>query len=127
MWIQILKSKLHLATVTEACVDYEGSMTISQDLMDLCGILPYEKVLCGNMANGSRFETYAIPGEAKSGQIILNGATAHLGKVGDRLTIMTFANVKQEDAGVWTPKVLVLDTSNRVVKRRGIQDAEPAS
>lgn len=124
MWIQILKSKLHLATVTEACVDYEGSLTISQDLMDLCGILPYEKVLCGNMANGSRFETYAIPGEAKRGQIILNGATAHLGKVGDRLTIMTFANVEQEEASVWTPKVLVLCKSNQIVRRRGIPEPQ---
>ena len=126
MWIQILKSKLHLATVTEACVDYEGSMTISRDLMDLCGILPYEKVLCGNMANGSRFETYAIPGESGKGHIILNGATAHLGNVGDRLTIMTFANLTQEEARDWTPKVLVLDTLNQIIKRRGIPESEHA-
>ena len=124
MWIQILKSKLHLATVTEACVDYEGSMTISQDLMDLCGILPYEKVLCGNMANGSRFETYAIPGETGKGEIILNGATAHLGEVGDRLTIMTFANMIQEEARIWTPKVLVLNTANQIIKRRGINEPD---
>jgi aspartate 1-decarboxylase len=124
MWIQILKSKLHLATVTEACVDYEGSMTISQDLMDLCGILPYEKVLCGNMANGSRFETYAIPGESGKGEIILNGATAHLGNVGDRLTIMTFANMAQEEARIWTPKVLVLNTTNQIIKRRGINEPD---
>lgn len=124
MWIQILKSKLHLATVTEACVDYEGSMTISQDLMDLCGILPYEKVLCGNMANGSRFETYAIPGETGKGEIILNGATAHLGEVGDRLTIMTFANMPQEEARIWTPKVLVLNTANQIIKRRGINEPD---
>jgi len=124
MWIQILKSKLHLATVTEACVDYEGSMTISLDLMDLCGILPYEKVLCGNMANGSRFETYAIPGETGKGEIILNGATAHLGEVGDRLTIMTFANMTQEEARIWTPKVLVLNTANQIIKRRGINEPD---
>jgi len=124
MWIQILKSKLHLATVTEACVDYEGSMTISQDLMDLCGILPYEKVLCGNMANGSRFETYAIPGESGKGEIILNGATAHLGNVGDRLTIMIFANMAQEEARIWTPKVLVLNTTNQIIKRRGINEPD---
>ena len=120
MFIQILKSKLHLATVTEACVDYEGSMTISRDLMELAGILPYEKVLCGNMANGNRFETYAIPGEPKLGQIILNGATAHLGNTGDRLTIMTFASLSKEEASRWTPKVLVLDEKNQIVRKRGI-------
>ena len=79
MLIQVLKSKLHLATVTDACVDYEGSMTISKDLMDQAGMVPYEKILCGNMANGQRFETYIIPGEAGRGEIILNGATATLG------------------------------------------------
>ena len=63
MLVQVLKSKLHLATVTDACVDYEGSMTISKDLMDQAGIVPYEKILCGNMANGQRFGTYIIPGE----------------------------------------------------------------
>ena len=99
-------------------------MTISLDLMELCGILPYEKVLCGNMANGSRFETYAIPGETRMGQIILNGATAHLGKVGDRLTIMTFANLTQEEARTWIPKVLVLDSSNRIIKRRGFPEPD---
>ena len=120
MFIQILKSKLHLATVTDACVDYEGSMTISRDLMELAGILPYEKVLCGNMANGNRFETYAIPGEPRLGQIILNGATAHLGNTGDRLTIMTFASLSDEEALGWTPKVLVLNETNQIVRKRGI-------
>lgn len=103
-------------------MDYEGSLTISEDLMDACGILPYEKLLCGNMANGNRFETYVIPGEAAKGHIILNGATAHLGNVGDRLTIMTFANLEHEEAKVWTPKVLILDTANQIVSRRGIPE-----
>ena len=78
------------------------------------------------MANGSRFETYAIPGESGKGYIILNGATAHLGNVGDRLTIMTFANLTQEEARDWTPKVLVLDTLNQIIKRRGIPESEHA-
>ncbi len=122
MLIQILKSKLHLATVTDSCVDYEGSMTISKDIMELAGISPYEKVLCGNMANGNRFETYAIEGTAGLGQIILNGATAHLGDVGDRLTIMTFASMSREDASKWIPKVLVLDEANQIIRKRGIPE-----
>lgn len=118
MLLQILKSKLHLATVTDACVDYEGSMTISKDLMDQAGMLPYERILCGNMANGNRFETYLIPGEPGAGQIILNGATAHLGKPGDRLTIMCFSNFTPEEASEWHPKVLVLDQQNQVIEER---------
>ena len=118
MLLQILKSKLHLATVTDACVDYEGSMTISKDLMDQAGMLPYERILCGNMANGNRFETYLIPGEPGAGQIILNGATAHLGKPGDRLTIMCFSNLTPEEASEWHPKVLVLDQQNKVIEER---------
>ena len=120
MFIQILKSKLHLATVTDSCVDYEGSMTISCDLMELAGIFPYEKVLFGNMANGNRFETYAIPGDPNYGQIILNGATAHLGNKGDRLTIMTFSSLTKEEASNWMPKVMVLDEKNQIVAKRGI-------
>ena len=82
MLTHLLKSKIHRAQVTAANLEYEGSMTIDRDLMDKVGLLPYERILCGNMANGERFETYAIPAEAGSGQIILNGATARLGKVG---------------------------------------------
>ena len=118
MLIQVLKSKLHLATVTDACVDYEGSMTISKDLMDQAGMVPYEKILCGNMANGQRFETYIIPGEAERGEIILNGATAHLGQRGDRLTIMTFTALPNQEALGWQPSVVVLDEENKVIARR---------
>jgi len=118
MLIQVLKSKLHLATVTDACVDYEGSMTISKDLMDQAGMVPYEKILCGNMANGQRFETYIIPGEAGRGEIILNGATAHLGQRGDRLNIMTFTALPNQEALGWQPSVVVLDEENKVIARR---------
>ena len=72
------------------------------------------------MANGNRFETYAIPGDPNCGQIILNGATAHLGNKGDRLTIMTFSSLTKEEAPNWTPKVLVLDEKNQIVTKRGI-------
>ena len=86
MLVHLLKSKLHRATVTAASLDYEGSLTIAEDLMERAGLHPYERILCGNMANGARWETYAIRGPRGSGVIELNGAVAHLGKIGDRLT-----------------------------------------
>jgi aspartate 1-decarboxylase len=116
MLIHILKSKIHRARVTGGNVNYEGSLGIARDLMDKVGLLPYERILCGNMANGERFETYAIPAEAGSGQIILNGATALLGKPGDRLTIMNFAAVDAAEAKSWKPRVIVLGEDNSVVK-----------
>jgi aspartate 1-decarboxylase len=88
--------------------------------MDKVGMLPYERILCGNMANGERFETYAIPAEPGSSQIILNGATARLGKPGDRLTIMSFTEVEYEEAKSWKPRVIVLGEKNAVVSERGI-------
>ena len=96
MQIVLLKSKIHRATVTGGDLKYEGSLTIAIDLMEKVGLQPYEKILCGNMANGERFETYAIPGKRGSGEIILNGAVAHLGKKGDLLTIMNFAAMAGE-------------------------------
>ncbi len=120
MELQLLKSKIHRAAITGGDVDYEGSMTIASDLMVKVGLQPYEKVLCGNMANGARFETYVIRGEAGSGEIVLNGATAHLGKVGDLLTIMSYANVDNAEADSWEPRVIVLGKNNEIVNERGI-------
>jgi aspartate 1-decarboxylase len=120
MQVHILKSKIHRAQVTASNVDYEGSLGIAQDLMDKVGLVPYEKILCGNMANGERFETYAIPVAAGSGAIILNGATARLGKRGDRLTIMSFTEVDAAQAKDWHPRVIVLGEGNAVVNERGI-------
>jgi aspartate 1-decarboxylase len=116
MELTLLKSKLHRATVTGASLHYEGSMTISEDLAKLAGLLPYEKILVGNMGNGERFETYVIHGEAGTGQIQLNGATAHLGKIGDRLTIMNFASYTAAEATGHKPRVVVLDERNHVVR-----------
>jgi aspartate 1-decarboxylase len=99
---------------------YEGSLTISGDLMDECGLQEYEKILCGNMANGNRFETYAIRGKEGAGEIILNGAVSHLGKRGDVLTIMNFAAFGKQAAKKWRPKVVVLGKGNKIVDRRGI-------
>jgi aspartate 1-decarboxylase len=116
MQLTLLKSKLHRATVTGASLHYEGSMTISQDLAERVGLLPYEKILVGNMGNGERFETYVIYGEAGTGQIQLNGATAHLGKIGDRLTIMNFGSLSEQEAVGHKPRVLVLNEKNEVVR-----------
>ena len=119
MLVHLLKSKIHRAWVTGASLDYEGSLTISADLMKLAGILPYERILCSNLANGARFETYAIQGPVGSGATELNGAVAHLGKIGDRLTIMSFPEVEQSRARRWKPRVIVLGAKNRVLSTRG--------
>jgi len=120
MQVQLLKSKLHRVQVTAANVNYEGSLTIPLDLMERTGLLPYERILCGNMANGQRFETYAIPGERGSAAFVLNGAVAHRGKIGDRLTIMSFALFDPAAAAAWRPKVLVLGEGNVVLSERGL-------
>jgi aspartate 1-decarboxylase len=120
MLVHLLKSKLHRAQVTAANLNYEGSLTIDRELMDKIGMLPYEKILCSNMANAARFETYAIPGERGSGQIVLNGAAAHLGKPGDRLTIMSFTEIEAGEAKFWKPHVLVLGENNNIVSESGI-------
>lgn len=116
----LLKSKIHRATVTGGNVKYEGSLTISSDLMALVGLVPYERILCGNMANGNRFETYAIAGKPGLGEIILNGAVAHLGKRGDVITIMSFTSVSEAKAKKWQPRVIVLGRGNQVLNKRGI-------
>ena len=105
MEIEVLKAKLHRIRVTEACLDYEGSLTLDPDDMEAVGILPYEKILCADVENGNRFETYAIAGERGSGVCCLNGAAARLGKVGDRLIVMAFARMSEDEAANWQPKV----------------------
>lgn len=120
MLLFLLKSKIHRAQVTAANVNYEGSMTIDRDFMDKVGLLPYERILCSNVANAARFETYAIPGDRASGAIILNGAAALLGKPGDRITIMSFTQVDARKAKSWKPRVVVLGDNNAVINERGI-------
>jgi aspartate 1-decarboxylase len=116
MELTLLKSKIHRATVTGASLDYEGSLTVSADLAELVGMVPYEKILVSNLNNGKRFETYAIFGQARRGIIELNGATAHLGKIGDRLTIMSFARYMLEEAKLPAPRIAVLNEQNEVVR-----------
>ncbi len=120
MIVHLLKSKIHRAQVTAASVDYEGSLTIAEDLIEEAALFPYERILCSNMTNGARWETYVIAGPKGSGAIELNGAVAHLGKVGDRITIMSFTEIESECATGWQPRVIVLDTHNRIVNSRGI-------
>ena len=116
----ILGSKIHRAIVTDANVDYEGSMAIDEEFLEEAGIVPYEKILIGNQSNGHRFETYAIKAPRGSKSIVLNGAVAHLGKVGDRLTIMTFVQLTPEQIEAHAPKVIVLNDQNEIINRRGI-------
>ena len=105
MLITLLKAKLHRIRVTEANLDYEGSLTLDPDDMEAVGIVPYEKILVADLENGNRFETYAIAGRRGSRVCCLNGAAARLGKVGDRLIVMCFAEVSPDEAAGWQPKV----------------------
>lgn len=116
MLLTLLKSKIHRAAVTGASLHYEGSMTIAVDLAERVGLLPYERILVGNMDNGERFETYVIYGDRGSNTIQLNGATAHLGKIGDRVTIMNFGAFSPEEAVGHRPRVVVLNEKNEVVR-----------
>jgi aspartate 1-decarboxylase len=116
MQLTLLKSKLHKAAVTGSSVNYEGSLTIASDLAERVGMMPYERILVSNMANGARFETYVIFGPRGTGVIELNGATAHLGAPGDRLTIMSFAQFTPEEAVDHRPRVALLDENNHVVR-----------
>jgi len=113
----LLKSKIHQATVTGFDMEYEGSIVVDAALMEEVGLVSYEKVLVANMATGARFETYAIPGPAGSGRVELNGATARLGQTGDRVIIFAFARIPESEARSFTPKIVQLDESNRVIRR----------
>lgn len=106
MKLTLLKSKLHRIRVTEANLDYEGSLTLDPDDMEAVGIVQYEKILCADVENGNRFETYAIAGRRGSHICCLNGAAAHQGRVGDRLIVMAFAQMDEADAAGFSPKVL---------------------
>jgi aspartate 1-decarboxylase len=112
MKVTMFKSKLHQMKVTEANLHYEGSITIDADLLDKAGILPYEKVQVVNITNGSRLETYTIPGERGSRVCCLNGAAARLTEVGDRIIVICYAEMTPEEARNHTPKVVIVDENN---------------
>ena len=113
---KMMRGKIHRATITGADLHYEGSVTIDSDLLRGAGIIENEAVCIWDVNNGERFETYAIYGEPQRGLIELNGATAHLGKIGDRITIMSFARYTPEEAAVHQPRILVLDEKNKIVR-----------
>ena len=120
--VHLFKSKIHRATVTHADLDYEGSVTISGELLDAAGILEHEQVHIWNVTQGTRLVTYALRGDADSGIICINGAAAHLASPGDKVIIATFAEVEAEAAKGWQPTVVFVDDANRMVGK----DAEVA-
>lgn len=116
MLIEMLKGKIHRARVTQAELNYVGSVTIDRALMDAAGILEYEKVQIADVDNGERLETYVIAGEAGSGVICLNGAAARCVSTGDKVIIMAYAQVTPEEAQSFKPKVVFVDDANRPVR-----------
>lgn len=114
----ILKAKIHRATITEANLNYEGSLTLSPELMEAADFIENERVQVLNLNNGERFETYIIRGEG-SGVVCLNGPAARLGHVGDKIIVLTYAWVKEEEARQHTPLVVYVDEDNRVVEVKG--------
>ncbi len=116
MFVNLMKSKIHRATVTEANLNYVGSITIDQELMKAANILKNEKVQIVNNNNGNRFETYVIPGEPKSGMICLNGAAARLVHPGDKIIIISYAMMDYNEASSFEPKIIFVDDSNSVIE-----------
>ena len=116
MTISVLKSKIHRATVTQSELDYVGSITIDEELLEKSGIIEYEKVQVVDINNGNRLETYTIAGERGSGIICLNGAAARLVKPGDKVIIMAYADITPDEAGKNPPTVVFVDEDNKIVR-----------
>ncbi len=110
-------AKIHRATVTHADLDYEGSVSIDEGLMEAAGFLEYEAVHIWNITRGTRLQTYAIKGERGSGIICINGAAAHLNRPGDLVILATFAELDEAEAAGFRPRVVLVDRQNRVVAR----------
>jgi len=116
MQLHMLKSKIHRATITEADLNYEGSLTIDKELLDAVDLQPYERVMVYNINNGERFDTYAIEGEPGSGVIGLNGAAARKGLIGDQIIIVSYAFFTAEELTAYHPKIVLLNKSNQIKK-----------
>ena len=114
MTVEMLKGKIHRATVVQAELDYVGSMTVDEELLEAAGIMEYEKVQIVDVNNGSRFETYTICGKRGSGMICLNGAAARCVSTGDKVIIMCYANYEAEEAKEHKPKVVFVDDENKI-------------
>ncbi len=111
-----LRAKIHMATVTETNLFYEGSISIDLELLELVGILPYERVWISNMNNGERFDTYVIPAEKGSRTIGLNGPAAKKAAVGDRIVIFSYGYLREEEIAKHEPKIIILNESNEPIK-----------
>ena len=122
----LFKSKIHRATITHADLEYEGSVSIDQDLLDAAGILEYEAVHVWNITRGTRLQTYAINGERGSGIICINGAAAHLNRPGDLVILATFAEAEEVEARAWKPTVVLVDRDNKIVQKDATEVAGPA-
>ena len=117
MTVQMLKGKIHRATVKQAELNYVGSITVDADLLDAAGIYEYEKVAIVDIENGNRFETYTIAGERGSGMICLNGAAARCVSVGDKVILMAYAQLTPEEVSEgYAPQVVFLDEENKIVR-----------
>jgi aspartate 1-decarboxylase len=116
MWLHMMKSKIHNARVTQLELEYEGSITIDQDLLEAADMYPNERVQVLNVNNGERAETYIIPGERGSGVIGLNGALARLAQVGDKVIIISYCIIPEEKAVTHKTKVVLVDEKNRMTK-----------
>ena len=120
----MLKSKIHRATVIEADLNYEGSLSVDRDLMDAVGLFPYERVNIYNINNGERFDTYVIEGRAGSGMIGLNGAAARKGMTGDLIIIVSYALYAPEELAGYKPRIVVLDKGNLIKKVMHVEEAQ---
>ncbi len=114
----MLKGKIHRATVTGADLHYEGSITVDPVLLEAADILPFEEVRIYNITNGERFETYAIPGEAGSGEVRINGAAAHKASTGDLVIIACFGFAEAAELHTWQPSLVYVDAANRIALRK---------
>ena len=113
----MLRSKIHRATITDANLEYEGSLTIDEELLKAAGILPYEQVMVSNLNNGERFETYVIPsGRRGDGGICLNGPTARKGVIGDRIVIFCYEYYNEQELKTYKPTIIKVDEKNRLIK-----------
>mgnify|MGYP002625623111 FL=1 len=117
MRIEVLKSKIHRAIITDKNVNYEGSLSIDPNVMDAAAIYPYEKVQVVNVNNGYRLETYAIPGEVGSGEVVLNGAAARWGEVGDLVIIITYAQMEQHEYEQHEPRTVLVNEKNQIIEQ----------
>ena len=118
MFREMLRAKVHRATVTETNVSYEGSLTLDAGLMKAAGMIPYERIDVYNADSGSRFSTYLIPGEAGSGVVCINGAAAHRAQPGDRIIIASYAALGPEEIASHRPTIVLVDAANRVKEIR---------